>query len=134
MEANELRIGNLSEYHIADFYNNDKTEIGGWIENVIDAEDILHLDNFPDDPDYRPIPLTPEWLERFGFGKCEDHVMSIKCTDEIFIEYDYHFNRCFIVFDTSDDYNCKCIQHIQYVHQLMNLYFALTGTELTLTE
>lgn len=85
----------------------------------------------------KPIPLTEEWLVRFGFERYKDYNEFIK-------EYG---NKCdFILFDhktpvaqandiKENQYYYwfhKTIHIIQYVHQLQNLYFALTGEELTI--
>ena len=77
-----------------------------------------------------PIPLTPEWLERFGFycpfvgGVYESITRSMdmrfrihKVSGDLFIIGNYESSA----------------RPIQYVHQLQNLYFALTGEELTVT-
>ena len=105
MEANELRIGNYTEYHIID-ENKDK-----WIFNKIvlyDMGDIGYI---------RPIPLTDKWLLKFGWDKAvngwwdESECYSIE-------------NGMFRI-GTDEVIKCKS------VHQLQNLYFALTNKELT---
>ena len=73
-----------------------------------------------------PIPLTEEWLLKFGFGKSEEHEYGCN-THEIFgFYYDYHFNKFYL--DTPNEQ--VCIPFIKYVHQLQNLYFSLCGKEL----
>lgn len=72
-----------------------------------------------------PIPIIEEWLFRMGFEK------------DIFWS-DYIFNDIFITLnDTDNTYMLDIdILHIkiQYVHQLQNLYFALTGEELEIKD
>ncbi|MGK6342897.1 hypothetical protein ACMGDK_11695 [Chryseobacterium sp. DT-3] len=68
---------------------------------------------------YKSIPLTEKWLLKFGFE------------NEIPLHW---FNKVII-----NNYKGGFIEkmygtQIQYVHQLQNLYFALTGEELTLKE
>lgn len=88
-----------------------------------------------------PVPLTSEWLERFGFEKHEDLPPSYKIPNidgwPIFVEgvlIDYVDGKiqsqamCFSV-QVQMEYE---IAKVQYVHQLQNLYFALTGQELEL--
>jgi len=80
--------------------------------------------------EHKPIPLTEEWLTRFGF--------------EIDYEGDYMlvWRGVVFYFKLSDmslrrDYKQKnklSIVPINYVHQLQNLLNTLTGEELTIKE
>jgi hypothetical protein len=70
---------------------------------------------------YFGIPLTEEWLLKFGFA-VTDGLFGNKYRKSIDL-YTMKDKSIGFVFD---DY---CIT-IQYVHQLQNLYFALTGQEL----
>ena len=119
MKANELRIGNLVNYLIEDNFENPSK----WYqETYIDAEDLLILSKKGCD-NYQPIPLTEEWLLNFGFDKAlngywyKDYI-NVKLFDiiEIYLR--------------GDDNNLAN-DTLKYVHQLQNLYFALTGEELT---
>ena len=91
----------------------------------------------------RGVPLTPEWLERCGFvklthlGKKEhtiyvDEGLSIEAC-----EYDQLIIRLVICQDNYDEninigafIVYRDIKDCKHVHQLQNLYFALTGEEL----
>ena len=103
MKAAELRIGNW-------------IDLGGQ-RNLHRVEDeILGCLNL------NPIPLTEEWLLKFGFKK-------VMCKDN-YITYSNRNKRIGI-------YPDRCIMRghavsFKYVHQLQNLYFALTGEELIL--
>ena len=76
-----------------------------------------------------PIPLNPEILEKCGFEKCKNGIELI-C-----------FNECNNIIIASlftglpltleIDGTRFPLYHIKYLHQLQNLYFALTGKELT---
>jgi hypothetical protein len=69
-----------------------------------------------------PIPLTEEWLLKFGFYKSETFKNSfIKKGVDIYIQ------------DTAFWYDLlnNSIE-IKSVHQLQNLYFAVTNEELTM--
>lgn len=67
-----------------------------------------------------PLDLTPEWLERFGFDNNKDHE-------------GYYMSGGWICKNYSEgDGGVHCIAEVRYVHQLQNLYFALTGQELEL--
>ena len=71
----------------------------------------------------KPIPITEEWLLKFGFLK-KNATPSITR---------YFLNNFCIEFDPQDKfrfyYNGIYIE-IHHVHQLQNLYFALTNNEL----
>lgn len=129
MNANELRIGNIVEYYVDDYFNTNEPEIGGWIETTIDPEDLLHLSS-EDDDDYRPIPLTPGWLERFGFKKR----VTVGHSTQWFIglnpiNHDWLFDVLWLDNEPAPFYRNGYFM-IKHVHQLQNLYFALTGEEL----
>lgn len=88
------------------------------------------------------IPLTEEWLLKFGFEKV------ITDTEDAYgIDYNLEVpDICYISY--SDDFSCAIYgseyasknsigavpnwNSIKYVHGLQNLYFALTGEELTI--
>lgn len=116
MKANELRIGN----YIKDPYN--KT-----IRLVSVEKDASML---------TPIPLTEEWLVRFGFKKLVNSC-SYFITDILYLALCN--NDFFIVSTEYEDEEPPFLYHpevahkleIKYVHQLQNLYFSLTGEELT---
>ena len=98
---------------------------------------ISQLDQF-----VKPIPLTEEWLLKFGFTNYE------WCTDCAFIKFNNshimlrYFNDkwyCTKTKVSKDSKGHKMSEGkdivrkgiIKHVHQLQNLYFALTGEELT---
>ena len=109
MEPRELRIGNY-------FINVAGISIvNGSIIRWIEEGSYLRSD---------PIILTEEWLLKFGFVKYNDR----------WWRYDKNG-----MFDISNQFDAFCFQtcmwvndNIKHVHQLQNLYFALTGAELTL--
>jgi len=116
MKPTELRIGN----HV---YLIDETD--SIIETNVTARLLFSLDK--EIIEISPIPLTEEWLERFGFKK---HWWKIggKTVDwgcnwrkgkfEIHWEKAYGFYHEFYRLKRNE---------IKYVHSLQNLYFALTG-------
>jgi len=102
----------------------------GWSKNVqvyrFDDEHIQHTDksNNPVELKYfSPIPLTEEWLLKFGFKNYERLRFSLGGTLIVDLEdFTVGINECDVFWFLSND--------IMYVHQLQNLYFALTGEEL----
>lgn len=87
------------------------------------------------------IPLTEEWLVKFGFeqGALGSWIKSISIFGnlrELSFSGDYLYLReGKEVYGSGDDDLCvlwnKDVMKQFYVHQLQNLYFALTGEELT---
>ena len=75
----------------------------------------------------RGIPLTEEWLLRFGFTNYETQWWYYKQEEKFVLTYEEYLGEK--NFFLSYEYEQA---PIKYVHQLQNLYFALTGTELTL--
>jgi len=129
MTANDIRIGNYHYYHIVDPLD----EMGEYDDVCqIDPDDFRILTQF-DCPEYKPIPLTEEWLLKFGFEEDNyNYVMGVH--QQIFsglMEFD--FNERLNCWEFSIG-SCNDLTRIQYVHQLQNLYFALTGEELKIKE
>lgn len=75
----------------------------------------------------KPIPLTSEWLERFGFKNGKILLPERSSLDSYLIVNDGRIQICKNGYYAYDP-------ETKYVHQLQNLYFALTGSELTLKE
>ncbi len=117
MKANELRIGN---YIIPITSDGFKLE-----QRPIHAREFWLSSNEPDKAE--PIPLTEEWLIKFGFKKrLDDQYSDFKkvcvgiLSDSFYVGV--HFGYEYYEYITK----------VKYVHQLQNLYFALTGEELIL--
>jgi hypothetical protein len=80
-----------------------------------------------------PIPLTEEWLIKLGFGKDDTNTYiheSLPSGTGVYFESgnDWNFDDANICGDFDE---CIHVKLPQYVHQLQNLYFALTGKELS---
>jgi hypothetical protein len=74
--------------------------------------------------DLQPIPLTPEILEKCGLER--DTVTKTEV---------YRFPKLSLMRGLDNEYRFFDIKSapIKYLHQLQNLYFALTGTELQIS-
>lgn len=117
MRANELRIGNL-------ILLNENTIIS------VSEMTVYNMIHRAESADYKPIPLTEEWLLRFGWGKGEfdsEYMDNVSLKEEAL---SYNVDAKMLIIETP--YHNLEINHIKYVHQLQNLYFALTGNELTI--
>ncbi|MDV3882965.1 hypothetical protein CMU04_06490 [Elizabethkingia anophelis] len=114
MEGKELRIGNYIKH----------SELSDITEVIAVGKDYIHI-LFNNETLYEsikwftPIPLTEEWLLKFGF-EIDNGWFKIGYLKLLPIR-DLYYRA--IVPITKD---------IKYVHQLQNLYFALTGEELTI--
>jgi len=120
MKASELRIGNFVTTI------DDKiicTSVKGFYGFPVNTGIINHNNSVNDFEYLKPIPLTEEWLLKFGF----EQKNGIKCWVNEDVE---------ICFETLANYYrlYPRTNKIKYVHQLQNLYFALTGEELTIIE
>ena len=121
MKAEELRIGNLVNH----------------FDQIIGVDGIDDLDVFNKDcgeiplHSIQPIPLTEEWLLKFGancIGAKGWNFISVNKADTSYIYFNP--NGVGLAIDNGTTENAIEVE-IKYVHQLQNLYFALTGEELT---
>ena len=123
IEAKELRIGNLL-HRVYDSPNNpnDLEEIVLASINNLTETYLCKDDNIGTLDELEPIPLTEEWLIKFGFirhpwGLVKEELLfkdNLKCT-ELTLEVGNGFKT-----------------NVKHVHQLQNLYNALTQKELTI--
>ena len=114
MTANELRIGNyvksndvnMAPYFIvtASFLKQNENEMSWFID---------------------PIQLTEEWLLKLGFKYSEFEDLYQKGGYDVDIKDNVYCH--FYMNEYGDWY-----KDIDHVHSLQNLYFALTGEELTI--
>ena len=121
IQATELRIGNIVTYH-------GETDM----DCVLDAIDIFNIATkyMHNDEIHSPIVITEEWLLKFDFIQQNvngETVFIFKDNEWYFIE-----NVASNGWASLYCYGIYCATDIQYVHQLQNLYFALTGEELTI--
>lgn len=117
IKANELRIGN--------FITIDNGEKPPYIYEVT-AHDMEEIDGCGED--CFPIPLTPEILEKCGL-RLQAQRTSIYIRDRLKI-WIGHINGGIAYLKNEDTDDSFYIGQVSYLHQLQNLYFALTGKEL----
>jgi hypothetical protein len=127
MKTSELRIGNLVKCKKSNDHGiyqvmaldgfNLKIMLGG-----------VRMDEWNDEHQIKPIPLTTDWIKKFGFW--EEYSSGHETG---------YFSKKFVNITIAENgfycYCGDCRRHISltlyYVHQLQNLFFSLTGEELT---
>lgn len=139
MKSTELRIGNF----VDTLTGKEVLVPAGVPMKILSISiggcDVLEIDKVPAQEKYwpkvslyelSPIPLTPEWLERFGFTMINDDGLWQSPHDELFQIQDEYLNGGFgHIWDATFTEAA-----IEYIHQVQNLHFALTGTELDPTD
>ena len=126
LRANELRIGNIIDL------GHRIGKIGHIGFNTITVFDLEETqDTLERLKRAKPIPLTEEWLVKLGFEYRGN--LFIKEMDNQLIaigkDLSYGLYRSFENYSIGSSFgNGRKLHH---VHQLQNLYFALTGEELT---
>jgi len=111
MEAKELMLNNWIQF-----------EHNGSIKQRQVAELSLEESN-----KFKPIPLTEEWLLKFGFESDWSGWSHKDVYFELGVSGDKYINMV-----NGGEYNHGV--PFEHVHQLQNLFFALTGEELTIKE
>lgn len=142
MEANELRINNYvlfsEDSTVFEVTEISKTSLS--VKNETE-EAWIEIDEF------EPIPLTEEWLIKFGFKKIPHFTITNSLIKDIGRNRHISIgsvgtpNEMVFLCETDSDDNKKitdliCLWNFDYdkklhVHQLQNLYFALKREELT---
>jgi hypothetical protein len=126
---NELRIGNYVDYerttHVVTrlleyFVSHD------WYKTIGKDDYDTSYDSI------NPIPLTPELLGKCGFKKRGVRYIDYihEGLDELTLDPSY--DNEYRLYVEAGEYTRVIADHIKHLHQLQNLYFALTGRELTI--
>ena len=126
METKELRLGNYLQldgesYHVNEIQNSlqcielkrknlENQKLNDYEECDLDCNDL------------QPIPLTEEVLLKCGF---ERHIKLGGYDGYLLNGWFITTDLCFMVLGSS-----VILSKLKYLHQLQNLYFALTGEEL----
>ena len=127
MTASELRIGNWVNIFLNDVdYNTIQIKVD-------DLYYILQKNGI-----YEPVPLTEEWLTKFGFEYVNkgdnDYIVYADPNHNYYLQLDVRKrdNKWIILDNTANELTAFAMVDIVHVHQLQNLFFALTGEALTL--
>lgn len=118
MKATELRIGNYIDY-------TTEREIVT-MQTTYEYIRLIHNG----DKNFKPIPLTEEWLLKFGFEIDKDpETVFYEIRFDKTANYKFYLSRKigFGIFYYENNFS---ITQINSVHSLQNLYFAITNEEL----
>lgn len=127
MKANELRIGNYFSF-------GKHKEITTVFKITFERKDGYLINGQIPESHCEPIPLTEKWLLKLGFSKMTIKPLWRKTIGEYTLDSDdflFSFESKYVYVDSGLALH-PIGNEIEYVHQLQNLYFALTGEELTL--
>lgn len=137
IKPKELRLGNLIEWAIS----GDTGTVEEIRQNTVRARYVSDKERTAMSlyEDIDPVSLTEEWLEKFGFVKT---MSTIIMSDIEYIDYRMPQFVCFLLSGGKGvevEFSAKhntieergYLTNVKYAHQLQNLYFALTGKELS---
>jgi hypothetical protein len=134
IQANELKVNNrfIREIHNQRGleYDHDFILTEEWMGKLFSNDSLFGLQ------DLSPIPLTPKILENCGFNKDNYGIFCFvkdggKYISGCEILLWVKFNGATLQVCTGDELdNLFELCHILYLHELQNLYFALTSKEL----
>lgn len=110
IDLNQIRIGNWIHHNESWSYRNEESKAHDFEWNDSDWYQLAEC--CLDEKDLSFIPLTEEWLNKLG-------------VKQIAMNKFKHI---------SSGLDLECSYELKYVHQLQNLYFALTGKELQLKQ
>lgn len=116
----ELRIGNI-------IYELDRNNTNGskYITEITLAEFYgIAITEHPVEEYYEPIQLTPEILEKCGFVKVDEMSFNLNGVLISVIGNIFVYNW-YVIGDMQKKATC-----FHYLHELQNLFYALTGEEL----
>tara|TARA_R110000868_G_scaffold290022_1_gene550239 strand:- start:818 stop:1312 length:495 start_codon:yes stop_codon:yes gene_type:complete len=158
IKSNELRVGNIVqrngdwELEKEGFHTiiaiNSSTSLDGTFDSVrtdVTGQDFLFTTQI------EGIPITEEVLLYFGFKKPSNTIELVRYdrkeyNERVTLELVFEDLDCIEICTTTDKIDsegnqvdiidCTFIKlpHVKYVHQLQNLYFALTGEELPIEQ
>lgn len=132
MKATELRIGNW----VKNTFRKDPYQVYPQFFTQCFFTDKHPYNLEKEISNIDPIPLTEEWLVKFGFEKNYlwkkqldgKAILAISMVDNSYGLY--HSDYSYL---TGSSFHMKG-QKIKHVHSLQNLYFALTGEELQIKD
>jgi len=118
MKPNELRVGNIIEKKFLIWGSEAETY---WQWSYVGIDEFKDVEKYSEN--YRALELNDGWLLRLGF---KEETKRWNTTRWFSFNGFGFWMDSMALFSIGDHYIAGC----KYVHQLQNLYFALTGEEI----
>src|SRR5690349_24749444 len=141
MDAKELRIGNHIGLNLKEFSENYFTVVELAEESAVMTDGLewhpIRDRQYFSPEDCEGIPLTPEWVKKFGLVDVsgDKNGMAYRMTiGKTGIDVAWYVLDGYLRLQTTGSGWTWQMPHIIYVHQLQNLYYALTGSELLISD
>ena len=118
MDVRELRLGNYVDNNVEIF--------------KLEAKDLIFLLAFDNEHYANPIPLTEEWLLKFGFEKeidCGSEYWTIQIGNNLHLTISLEDNTAGIDLNWKSQGSLIWMM-VKHIHTLQNVYYSLTGEEL----
>lgn len=134
MKAKNYRIGNLVKYEDRVFRIHSLAEELPTLDTPEFGIGVVDWNSL------KPSELTEEWLYKFGFTRngmeCN---IPLPLGTGLYLSIEDDGETCIVRRHFCDgvltsDFDHAYVKHCKYVHELQNLFFALTGTELELKD
>lgn len=134
LQAQDLRIGNFVGLNLKEFKENYFTVMETAMSNSKFTTGLTGEGEsyFFDCEDMEGIPLSPEWLERFQWTLHSNKMYWMSPFHKDFTITQYATTEPIFYYQHENYQVTMPDVKLEFVHQLQNLYFALTSTELTL--
>lgn len=144
VEAKDIRLGNYvrvdNPKHHPTAKDKDLIVVGvqDWSKNTsvnlvhVDPKENLFIPCYSQKLEFvKPIEITDDWLIHLGFIKSSEELLYLPIP-EINSEIHYEKHQYGNVITLQSSVGMFIPNDIKYVHQLQNLFFAITGSELKL--
>ena len=134
LKASDLRVGNYV------YFNKNHNELGEITEikkGLVIGFDTVRIGYWQDKKhrisNLKAVPLKEEMLIKLGFKWSIAHQGFFKKDFYYVIDFYENYPKVegSIAFLNKNHRNGEKLSSVRYVHELQNLYFALTGSELT---
>lgn len=140
MKIEDLRIGNLVSVNNKQFHPNLKGAIlrvtglhersrNGVVETSVNLE--CERETYSQFMEYiKPVALTEQWLLDLGFNQIIEKQWYLHFHDVCLTLYEDSEQYMVQIHDMEIDESSIFLKSIQYVHQLQNIFFILSGKEI----